>query len=106
MHWIYCVIPLTDDKDQKKSQKILGELENIDDDCDQHNIAFVKISDLEEAKEYGIESLPTLVFFEKRIPHVYEGTSKIFIRFLKFSKFYMSWSKSYRVLCKDSRSFV
>lgn len=106
MHWIYFIIPLTDDKDQKKSQKILGELENIDDDCDQHNIAFVKISDLEEAKEYGIESLPTLVFFEKRIPHVYEGTSKIFIRFLKFSKFFMSWSKSYRVLCKDSRSFV
>lgn len=62
-----------DDKDQKKSQKVLSELENIDDDCDQHNIAFVKISDLEEAKEYGIDSLPTLVFFERRIPHVYDG---------------------------------
>ncbi|CAK9820795.1 Protein disulfide-isomerase A5 [Anthophora plagiata] len=61
------------DKDQKKSQKVLGELENIDDDCDQHNIAFVKISDLDEAKEYGIDTLPTLVFFEKKIPHVYEG---------------------------------
>ncbi|KOC69939.1 Putative protein disulfide-isomerase C1F5.02 [Habropoda laboriosa] len=61
------------DKDQKKSQKILAELENIDDDCDQHNIAFVKISDLDEAKEYGIDNLPTLVFFEKKIPHVYEG---------------------------------
>ncbi|XP_033225362.1 uncharacterized protein LOC117178180 isoform X2 [Belonocnema kinseyi] len=61
------------DKDQKKSQKVLAELENIDDDCDQHNIAFVKIDDDEEAKEYGIDELPTLVFFEKRIPHVYEG---------------------------------
>ncbi|XP_032681273.1 uncharacterized protein LOC116848848 isoform X2 [Odontomachus brunneus] len=61
------------DKDQKKSQKVLTELENIDDDCDDHNIAFVKINDLEEAKEYGIESLPTLVFFERRIPHVYDG---------------------------------
>nr|XP_012139952.1 PREDICTED: uncharacterized protein LOC100881857 isoform X2 [Megachile rotundata] len=61
------------DKDQKKSQKVLGELENIDDDCDQHNIAFVKIHDLDEAKEYGIEQLPTLVLFERRIPHVYEG---------------------------------
>ncbi|XP_076288400.1 hulk isoform X4 [Lasioglossum baleicum] len=61
------------DKDQKKSQKILAELENIDDDCDQHNIAFVKISDLEEGKEYGIDSFPTLVLFERRIPHVYEG---------------------------------
>lgn len=65
----------TDDKDQKKSQKVLSELENIDDDCDQHNIAFVKISDLDEAKEYGIDTLPTLVLFERKIPHVYDGQS-------------------------------
>lgn len=48
-------------------------MENIDDDCDQHNIAFVKIDDDEEAKEYGIDEIPTLVFFERQIPHVYEG---------------------------------
>lgn len=59
-------------------------MENIDDDCDQHNIAFVKISDLNEAKEYGIESLPTLVFFEKKIPHIYEG---IFISFISKKTF-------------------
>lgn len=64
---------LSDDKDQKKSQKILVELENIDDECDQNKIAFVKIDNDEEAKEYGIDSLPTLVYFEKGIPHVYEG---------------------------------
>ncbi|XP_035438417.1 uncharacterized protein LOC118268177 isoform X5 [Spodoptera frugiperda] len=61
------------DKDQKKSQKILGELENIDDECDQNDIAFVKIDDDKEAKEYGIETIPTMVFFERGIPHVYEG---------------------------------
>ncbi|XP_012276468.1 uncharacterized protein LOC105697598 isoform X2 [Orussus abietinus] len=61
------------DKNQKKSQKVLTELENIDDDCDQHNIAFVKIDDADEAKEYGIENLPTLVLFERRIPHIYDG---------------------------------
>ncbi|XP_043272030.1 uncharacterized protein [Venturia canescens] len=61
------------DKKQKKSQKILSELENIDDDCDQHDIAFVKIDDEEEAKEYGIDDLPTLVFFERGIPHIYDG---------------------------------
>ncbi|XP_050667523.1 uncharacterized protein LOC126967136 isoform X2 [Leptidea sinapis] len=61
------------DKDQKKSQKILAELENIDDECDQNDIAFVKIDDDNEAKEYGIETIPTMVFFEKGIPHVYEG---------------------------------
>ncbi|XP_059049756.1 uncharacterized protein LOC131844810 isoform X1 [Achroia grisella] len=61
------------DKDQKKSQKILSELENIDDECDQNDIAFVKIDDDAEAKEYGIETIPTMVFFEKGIPHIYEG---------------------------------
>lgn len=64
---------LTDDKDQKKSQKILTELENIDDECDQNDIAFVKIDDDKEAKEYGIDAIPTMVFFEKGIPHIYEG---------------------------------
>jgi len=54
---------------------VLSELENIDDDCDQHNIAFVKISDLEEAKEYGLDSFPTLVLFERKIPHIYDGRS-------------------------------
>jgi len=61
------------DKDQKKSQKVLLELENIDDECDANGIAFVKIDNDEEAKEYGIDNIPTLVYFEKKIPHVYEG---------------------------------
>uniref|UniRef100_A0AAR5Q4V3 Thioredoxin domain-containing protein n=1 Tax=Dendroctonus ponderosae TaxID=77166 RepID=A0AAR5Q4V3_DENPD len=61
------------DKDQKKSQKVLAELENIDDECDQNNIVFVKIDNDDEAKEYGIDVVPTLVFFEKKIPHLYEG---------------------------------
>lgn len=83
MCWINRVTLSTDDKDQKKSQKVISELENIDDDCDQHNIAFVKISDPDEAKEYGIDSFPTLVLFERRIPHVYEGiypSSALFAR--------------------------
>lgn len=48
-------------------------MENIDDECDQNDIAFVKIDDDAEAKEYGIDNLPTLVFFERGIPHMYEG---------------------------------
>ncbi|KAF5307260.1 hypothetical protein FQR65_LT06976 [Abscondita terminalis] len=61
------------DKSQKKSQKVLAELENIDDECDHNSIAFVKIDDPAEAKEYGIDVIPSLVFFEKKIPHLYEG---------------------------------
>ncbi|XP_023169123.2 uncharacterized protein LOC111598211 isoform X5 [Drosophila hydei] len=61
------------DKDQKKSQKILAELENIDDECDQNDIAFVKIDDDKEAKEWGIDEIPSIVLFERGIPHIYEG---------------------------------
>ncbi|KAL5288605.1 hypothetical protein ACFFRR_009067 [Megaselia abdita] len=61
------------DKDQKKSQKVLAELENIDDECDQNDIAFVKIDDDAEAKEWGIDELPCIVLYERGIPHVYEG---------------------------------
>lgn len=50
-----------DDKDQKKSQKVLAELENIDDECDQNDIAFVKIDDDKEAQEWGIDEIPTIV---------------------------------------------
>lgn len=62
-----------DDKDEKKSTKVLAELENIDDECDQNDIAFVKIDDDNEAKEWGIDELPTLVLFERGIPHIFEG---------------------------------
>lgn len=55
------MIFIADDKDQKKSQKVLAELENIDDECDQNDIAFVKIDDDKEAEEWGIEEIPTIV---------------------------------------------
>ncbi|XP_027840117.2 uncharacterized protein LOC114121834 isoform X3 [Aphis gossypii] len=61
------------DKNQKKSQKVLAELENIDDECDQSGIAFVKICNIDEAREYGITTVPKLMYFEKRIPHLYNG---------------------------------
>lgn len=50
-----------DDKDDKVSQKVLTELENIDDECDQNDIAFVKIDDDKEAAEWGIDTIPTIV---------------------------------------------
>lgn len=52
---------------------MLEELENIDDECDALGITFVKIDNADEAKEYGIDDVPTLLYFEKGIPTVYEG---------------------------------
>lgn len=52
---------------------VLEELEKIDDDCDKHGIQFVKIDDSRAADEYGIDSVPAIVYFEKQIPNVYDG---------------------------------
>lgn len=58
MHWPFysvCVVCVnlsnfmisdsifTDDDQDEDSMEVLQELENIDDECDQHGIAFVKI---------------------------------------------------------------
>lgn len=51
----------------------MEELENIDDECDALGITFVKIDNADEAKEYGIDKVPKLLYFEKGIPTVYEG---------------------------------
>jgi hypothetical protein len=64
---------LADDNNDKKSQKVLTELEKIDDECDSHGVVFVKIENEDEAKEYGIEKIPALVYFEKMIPTMYPG---------------------------------
>ncbi|XP_037785397.1 uncharacterized protein LOC119581125 [Penaeus monodon] len=61
------------DKDSRRSRKVLAELENIDDECDSRGIFFVKIDNDEEAKEYGIEAIPTLIYFESEIPYIFEG---------------------------------
>ena len=53
--------------------QVLQELENIDDDCDKHGIQFVKIDDDKAAGEFGIDSIPAIVYFEKQIPNVYDG---------------------------------
>lgn len=65
--------PPEDDKDDAEDHEVLGELENIDDDCEQAGVPFVKIDNDAEAREYGIDDLPTLVYFENRIPSIYEG---------------------------------
>lgn len=67
------VFGFIDDNNDVKSQKVLEELENIDDECDSLGITFVKIDNFDEAKEYGIDSVPSLLYFEKGIPTVYEG---------------------------------
>lgn len=72
-NYIFVFCPFPDDNNDRKSQRVLNELENIDDECDVLGILFVKIDNDEEEKEYGIEKVPALLYFEKGIPTIYEG---------------------------------
>lgn len=53
--------------------RILNELENIDDELEKEGIVIIRMDNDAEAKEYGIDHLPTLVYFEDKIPAIYEG---------------------------------
>ena len=63
----------SDEKGDPKSEKVIEALETIDDDCDRQGIILVKLDNPEEAKQYGIDELPSLVYFEDTIPHLYES---------------------------------
>lgn len=65
--------PFADDHGVEESMLVLEELEKIDDECDKHGVQFVKIDDERTAKEYGIDDLPAIVYFEKQVPTVYGG---------------------------------
>lgn len=52
---------------------MLNELENIDDELEKEGIVIVRIDNADEAKEYGLDHLPALVYFEDKIPAIYEG---------------------------------
>lgn len=62
-----------DKEGDKKSQKILQELENIDDECEEKDIDFVKISDEDIQKEFDFDSLPALAFYRHKFRNVYAG---------------------------------
>lgn len=53
--------------------KVLEELEKIDDDTDTFGVDFVKINDKRLAKQYGITKFPALTYFREKEPIIYEG---------------------------------
>lgn len=63
----------SDDKDDKQDIRVLNELENIDDELEKEGIVIVRIDNAAEAKEYGLDHLPALIYFENKIPALYEG---------------------------------
>ncbi|KAK3864390.1 hypothetical protein Pcinc_029923 [Petrolisthes cinctipes] len=62
----------------KQCQKVLMELENIDDEADANGIDFVKIDDGQLAKEVGVYALPAIIFYRtgSEDPIIYAGDMK------------------------------
>lgn len=66
-------MPLLDDEDCPECDEIMEALEKIDGEADLFGIDFVKISSPEAAEKYGIINLPSLTYFRKKTPIIYDG---------------------------------
>ena len=55
------------DPEAEDDRAVLKDLELIDDDCAKFEINFVKLRDAEAAREYGIDDMPGLLYFENRV---------------------------------------
>ena len=62
-----------DCEESDECEKVLEELENIDDELDETGIIFVTTEDTGFAKKHGIKSFPTLAFFRNKEPLIFKG---------------------------------
>ena len=62
-----------EDEEMKSLSGVFKSLEIVDDVIDSKDIEFVKISDEKIEVEFALDKLPTLVYFENKIPIEYDG---------------------------------
>lgn len=65
----------SDSDDCKQCDRVLLEIEHIDDEAEQAGIDFVKIDDPSMAKQYGVFALPAILFFKmsSKEPVIFAG---------------------------------
>lgn len=54
-------------------EKVLAELETIDDEAEAMDVDFVRVNDAKVARAYDIETFPAVIFFRKKFPQYYVG---------------------------------
>ena len=65
---------LYDKDDRKVTKRALRVLDDINDDIDDiPSLDLVRTYDADVAREYGVERLPALLFFDAGVPNVYRG---------------------------------
>ena len=62
-----------DTEDCEACDEAIKQLEQIDDDADAVGVKFVKTDEKAFAVEYGIETFPTIIYFEGKQPSIYDG---------------------------------
>ena len=67
------LIHYVDTKDCEACDEAIKQLEQIDDDADAVGVKFVKTDEQAFAAEYGIETFPTIIYFEGKQPSIYDG---------------------------------
>lgn len=72
---VWIIVFFTDARSCHTCDKVLAELEKIDDDTDNFGVDFIKINDKRLAKKYGIKNFPALTYFREKEPIIYEGES-------------------------------
>ena len=87
------------EENEENSNIAVELLEDIDDDLDEMGVLMVKINEPSVATDFGIESRPTLVVFEKGIPNLFEG---IFSKIKSFKNCRISSYKFHILILVDS----
>ena len=62
-----------EDEDARALSGILKVLETIDDELEGNDIEFIKCSDENIEKDYALDKLPSLVYYENKIPIEFDG---------------------------------
>ena len=69
----FVVVLFTREDKYKQCELVKEELEKIDHEVERNDVDFVSISNERVAKEFGVTSFPTLVFFNQRFPQFFDG---------------------------------
>ena len=72
------------DNDKEEDLEFITEMENLDDECDDISVPLVKISDENKALQFGLEESPSLIYFKREIPGMYDGPMTNFKAILKW----------------------
>ena len=61
------------DEEETDDESFVKQMETLDDDMDNISVPLIKISDESKALQFGLDKLPTIVYFKNQIPGLFDG---------------------------------